>query len=412
MSEQHERKPKRHWRRIIGGMIAAGVIVAALVQAFRPQPLPVDLAEISRGPLHVNVEAEGQTRVADVYVVSAPLAGRMQRIEVQAGDRVVAGETILASIRPTASVFLDVRSRRQAETSVQTARAAMNLGSAERDRARAELHYAKSELARAETLARQGNVPVRTLDRARLSLRTARAALNTARASLAVRQSELDTAEAALIDPLAIGGGTDCCIALKAPVDGQVLRLLQESEQVVAAGTPLVEIGNPRDLEVVVDLLSSDAVRVEVGAATEIVGWGGAHPLPARVRRIEPFGFTKVSALGIEEQRVNLIIDFTGPAESRARLGHGYRVEARISLWHGENVLRVPVGALFREGNDWAVFLASDGAAHLQIIELGRRNRRQAEVTAGLEPGAWVILHPSDRISEGSTVAARENSAR
>ena len=339
MSEQQSGKDRSHWRRIIGGGLVAAVIIAVLSYAFYPQPLPVDLAEIGRGPLEVTVEAEGQTRVADVYVVSAPVAGRMQRIEVQAGDPVVAGDTVLVSIRPTASAFLDVRSRRQAETTVQTARAAMNLARAERDRARAELDYAENELTRAETLAEKGNVSASALDRARLGRRTARAALNTARAALAVRQSELDTAETALIDPMANGGGSGCCITLKAPVDGRVLRLLQESEQVVAAGTPLVEIGNPRDLEVVVDLLSSDAVRVKLGAATEIVGWGGGRPLPAKVRRIEPFGFTKISALGIEEQRVNLIIDFTGPAEGRARLGHGYRVDARINENGGDKLV-------------------------------------------------------------------------
>jgi HlyD family secretion protein len=405
-------RPKRHWRRIAAGAVVAIVIALALYYAFRPQPIPVDLAEVTVGVLEVDLEAEGQTRVADVYVVSAPVAGRMQRIEAQVGDEITAGETVLASIRPTAASFLDVRSRRQAEATVRTARAATNLARAERDRARAELDYAESELRRAEALAEKGNISASTLDRARLSVRTAQAALHTGRAALAVRQSELDTAEAALIDPLSGSEGAGCCITLKAPVDGRVLRILKESEQVVAAGMPLIEIGDPRDLEVVVDLLSSDAVKVKVGAAAEIVGWGGDEALAARVRRIEPFGFTKVSTLGIEEQRVNLILDFVGPPQARARLGHGYRVDARIRLWRGENVLKVPVAALFRERNEWAAFVVAAGVARLQPIQIGRRNQRHAQVLSGLEAGASVVLHPSDRVVDGTVIEQRQRGAK
>jgi HlyD family secretion protein len=412
MSENQEYKPKRHWRRLVGGGVIGLVVVAGLTYALRKQPLPVDLATVERGPLAVTIEAEGRTRVADVYVVSAPVIGRMQRIEARAGDRVVAGETVLASIRPTAAAFLDVRSRRQAESVVRTARAATNLARASRDRARAELDYAQNELKRAEALARKGTIAVSALDRARLSVRIANSALQTGRAALAVRQSELATAEAALIDPLTSGDEASCCIALKAPVDGRVLRLLQESEQVVIAGTPLIEVGDPENLEIVVDLLSSDAVRVKVGAVAEIVGWGGNSHLAAVVRRIEPFGFTKISTLGIEEQRVNLIIDFTGPSTDRARLGHGYKIDARIRLWLGEDVVKVPVAALFRENNDWAVFVANDGIARIARVGIGHRNSREAEVVSGLEPGAQVVLHPSDRIADLVKIEPRQDALR
>jgi HlyD family secretion protein len=397
-----------YWRRTIAGTAAALAVAVTLVYAFWPRPVPVDMATVERGDLTVHIDAEGETRVRDVYVVSAPIAGRMLRIERKAGDVVTAGKTLLARIQPSAPTFLDARSRRQAEAEVKAAEAAMLLARAERDRAAAELDYADAELERARALSSRGNISASNLDRAEMEVKTRRAALATAGAQLEVRRFELETARAALIEPAArldeIG---TCCVDLPAPIDGSVLRILTESEGVVQAGTPLVEIGDPRDLEIVVDLLSSDAVKVAPGAAVLIGGWGGGQDLKGTVRRVEPFGFTKTSALGIDEQRVNVIIDFDGDPEQRAKLGHGFRVDTRIEIWRGEGLLTLPVSALFREGDTWAVFAVRDARAVLTPVDIGQRNGRRAEVLNGLQAGDRVILHPSDRIDDGIAVEAR-----
>jgi HlyD family secretion protein len=324
-------------RVLIWGALAA-LLGGGLTYAFWPEPVPVDLGEVARGPVRVTVDEEGRTRVKEVYVVSAPVAGRMRRIETHVGDAVVAGETVLATIEPTAPTFLDVRSRTQAESAVRAA-----------------------EAAKRETISQ------RALDSAELEVKTRQAAVSTAQASLRVKTFELETARASLIVP-----GNDetsgqeagsCCVEVRAPVSGRVLRVLQESESVVPAAAPLIEIGDPQDLEIEVDLLSRDAVKIKEGAAVLIEDWGGGTTLAGRVRRVEPYGFTKISALGIEEQRVNVIIDFTDPLDKWRRLGHGYRVETRIIVWEGTDVLNVPLGALFRHGDAWAVFVDSEGRA-------------------------------------------------
>ena len=386
------------------------VVLAGLLYAFWPQPVQVDTATIARGAMEVTIDGEGRTRVRDVYVVSAPVPGRVQRIESRSGDEVSAGKTLLAIVRPTDPTFLDRRARAQAEASIKTAEAGFALARAERSRARAELDFASAELVRARKLAERGNLSQRNLDKAVLAERTARAALATAAAGLTMRSYELETARAALIQP---GSGEDvsdnaaCCVEVFSPVDGRVLRVLHESEAVVAAGTPLLEIGDPGDLEIVADLLSSDAVRVTEGAPVSIEDWGGGDLLSGRVRRIEPSGFTKISALGIEEQRVNVIVDFTQERSRRVRLGHGYRVEVRIAVWRGVDVLRLPLGALFRTNEDWAVFAIVDGVAATRTVRIGHRNNHVAEIVGGLAEGDVVILHPGDQIADGVRVAAR-----
>jgi HlyD family secretion protein len=365
--------------------VIVALVAGALVYAFLPQPVPADLAKVARGALRVTVDDEGRTRVKEVYVVSAPLAGRVLRIERHVGDPVKAGETVLATIQPTAPTFLDLRGKAQAEAAVHAAEAALRLAEAELTRAQAELEFARSDL-------------------------TSEAAVAAAEAALRVKTFDLETARASLIEPGNEAGmrrEEGCCVSVRAPVDGRVLRLVQESEAVIAAGAPLVEIGDPRDLEVVVDLLSRDAVRVREGAEVEIDQWGGDVTVAGRLRRIEPTGFTKVSALGIEEQRVNVIIDFTDPPADWQSLGHGYRVEAHIVVWQGEDVLKVPVSALFRHGEAWAVFALADGRARLRTLEVGHRNALAAEVLAGLEEGEQVVLYPSDRLFDGAAVTAR-----
>ncbi len=391
--------------------LAILVVAAGLVLAFRPQPVPVDLAVAERGELVVTVADDGETRVREVYVVSAPLPGQVLRFVGDVGDPVTAAESVLANILPTQPTFLDVRTRSELEAAVQAAEAAKALAEAEVARAQAQVEYAIAEYRRAERLFERGNVSEAALDRARMELRTEEAALLTSRASLTMREFELETARASLILPSVTDGETDrqagCCFAVRAPVDGRILRIFRESEGVVEAGAPLVEIGDPRDLEIVVDLLSTDAVQVEEEADAFIEGWGGGERLAGRVRRVEPYGFTKTSALGIDEQRVNVIVDFTEPVERWQSLGHGYRVEVAIVVWRDPDVLKVPVGTLFRERGDWAVFTVEDGTATLRRIEIGHMNGAEAEVLDGLEPGETVILHPSDRIAEGVLVEAR-----
>ncbi|MCB2101308.1 MAG: HlyD family efflux transporter periplasmic adaptor subunit, partial [Rhodobacterales bacterium] len=276
---------------------AAAVAGAALWVALRPKPVPVDLVTVDHGPLVVTVDEEGYTRVRDLYVVSAPIAGHLLRIQRRAGDPVRAGETVLAEILPTAPAFNDRRTQAELQARARTAEAALSLARADVTRAKAQLAFARDEFSRADRLAAQGTVPQSTRDKAETEMRTRQAELDSARAQLKVRAFELETAKAALIEPgddSAVANSDTCCVHIQAPVDGRVLRLIAESEQVVAAGQALLEVGDPRALEVVVELLSEDAVGVRPGARATIEDWGGP-PLAATVRRIEPYGFTKVS---------------------------------------------------------------------------------------------------------------------
>jgi len=399
-------------------ILAVGVpLLAGLAYAFRPQPVPVDLVTIGRGVMTVTVDDEGWTRVRDLFVVSTPVAGRTLRVAVRAGDPVVEGETAIATILPSDPSFLDVRSRTQAEAALEAANAALTLADAEVAKARAELDFARSDLERTRTLAQSKTASPRALDLAVLEVRTREAALATAEADRRMRQHQVATARAALIDPSGVSpgvaaGSAACCVTVRAPVTGRILRLMTQSEGVVAAGTPIAEIGDVRDLEILVQLLSTEAVRISEGAPVRIEQWGGGTVLAGRVRRIEPYGFTKVSALGIEEQRVNVIIDFTDDHERWAALGHGYRVEVRIVVWQGADVMTLPMGALFRDGGQWAVFVEAQGRAQRRPVTLGWMNGVEAEVRGGLEPGERIVLHPSDRVVDGIRITGRTVQAR
>ena len=393
------------------------LVAAALAVAFWPRPLPVDMAVAARETLRVTVRGEGETRVREVFLVSSPIAGELLRIDAEVGDPVVAGETVLADIRPEVPAFLNVRTRTEREAALHAAEAALVLASAEVERDEAELEYAQAEFERARELAARGNISTSRLDQARTLVRTRQAALSTAQAALRVRAFELENAKAALIDPdeaLAAGAGAegggsgDCCFPILAPITGQILQVIQESATVVRPGSPLLEIGDPADLEIVVDYLSTDAVRISPGDHVLIERWGGPGVLLGQVRRIEPYGFTKTSALGIDEQRVNVIIDFAVERAVWERLGHGYRVETAVVLWEAPDALAVPLGALFRQGEEWAVFAVEEGRARLRPLKLGRRNDEQAQVLEGLEEGERVVLYPSDRVSDGVMVTERE----
>lgn len=393
-------------RRLLFLATIAVVLSAALLWAFRPDAVLVDLAPLARGAVTVSIAEEGRTRVRDVFVVSAPVAGRLQRVTRRAGDAVTAGETELAVLEAATPGFLDARARAQAEAALKAAEAARDLAAAELEKARAELAFAEIEAQRVGKLASTDVASKRALDIAAVELRTRKAAVATAEAALRLRHHEVETARAQLMDPAA-AGSAGTCITLRAPVTGTVLRLLQESEAVVAAGTPLIEIGDPGDIEIVAEMLTSDAVRLPPAARVVVEGWGGAAPLTGRVRRVEPSGFAKISALGVEERRVLVLADFTSPREQYERLGHGFRLDLRFVLSQVQGVATVPVGALFRQGDDWAVFAVEDGVARRRIVSVGLIDEAAAEIRSGLAEGQPVVVHPSDRVENGVRVTPR-----
>lgn len=406
------------WKRwiIVSGLGLAGILLT--VWALRPQPVPVDTAVIARGALEVTVTEEGRTRVRDVYTVSTPIAGTIERSPREVGDEVTAGETVVAIIRPSVPGFLDARSLREAEAIVAAAEAMVDSARAQVREAEAQLAFARNEHARATELHQKEAVSASRLEEVQTARSTAEARLASAQATLTAYQHVQQMARARMVGPHVDDrregagegdGGGDCCLPIYAPVDGRVLTVQHESEQVVSAGTALIELGDPRQLEVVADLLSSDAVRIEKGASARIDGWGGAKPLAAKVRTGEPAGFTKVSALGIEEQRVRVILDFEGGPEERPRLGHGYRVMAHVAVERIENSALVPLAALFRRGDTWAVFVADAGdRASERVVTIGARTSREAAVLTGLEAGERVVLHPSDRVADGTRIRERD----
>lgn len=399
------------WMRRTLGIAALVALGAGAVWFAWPRPIAVDLATLTKGPMEVTIDDEAKTRVRHVYTVSAPIAGKVLRISppLHIGDRVTKDETVMAVMQPTLPSFHDARTHEELRSALAAADAAVSLAAAEMRRIEAALAFSRTELARAEALARTEAISLKALDGAKFDLETNEAALASAKAQLEVRRNERDSVAARLGEQW--GGTPDpdpaCCVQLRAPVTGSVLNIIQESEGVVQAGAPLIEIGDPLDLEIVADLLSTDAVLIKPGAPVWIDNWGGL-PVQGRVERVDPAGFTKISALGIEEQRVRTTIDFTDPPAKWSALGHDYRVIVHVTIWKADDVLTVPVGALFRQGDDWAVFAVSDGRARATIITVGQRNNRMAEVLSGLDAGDRVVLHPSDRITNGVSVAERD----
>lgn len=387
-------------RRLIP-IAAVLAVLAFLVWAFLPRAVEVELADVVPRPLEVVVEEEGEARIREVFTVSATIAGKLQRIGLHAGDEVSEGEPV-ASIGPAAPVLLDSRARAVAEAAAAAAQAATELARAQLAQAEASRDFAQGEANRAVALFQKGAMSARAHDTAIREQRTAEAAVASAVANLAVREKELESA-LAMLRPDAPGNGSSCCVDILAPVSGKVLRVLTESEQVVQPGTPILELGDPGNLEIVVELLSRDAVRVAEGAAATVSGWGGPS-VAAQVERVEPSAVTRVSALGIDEQRVTVVLRLTGAPDAWQGLGHGFRVIARIALWREEGVLTIPLGALFRDGPDWATYVVRDRRAEVQRIVLGERNEDYAQVLEGLAAGDRVILHPSDQVVPGVSV--------
>lgn len=395
--------------RLVVLMIALGV-VAAIVFAFRPQPAAVDVASVVRGPLEVTVDEDGRTRIRDRYIVSSPLAARVQRIRLDAGDAVKAGETVLAVLEPTDPALLDARAYLEAEARVRRASAALARMAPELAAATARREHAAVELDRVKTAFNRGGSTQRELDAALLLDRTAREDLEAARFAQEIARFELELAEAALLRtrPAAEGDPAPEQLVINSPITGRVLRVIHESEAVVSPGSPLLEIGDPADLEIEVDVLSTDAVQIQPGAAVSIEHWGGEHALKGVVRLVEPRAFTKISALGVEEQRVNVIIDFTDPFEKWSSLGDGFRVEARIVTWRADDVVKAPAGALFRSGGQWSVFVVADGKAALRPVTPGRRSSLEVQIVDGLEAGETIIIHPGDSVRDGAPVLPRQ----
>jgi HlyD family secretion protein len=404
---------KRKTRTIVTLAVGA-LVIAALVAVFWPQPVLVDLGRVTRGPMMVTIDEEGRTRVAEPYVVSTPVAGLLQRVTVKPGDAVVRHETVVAHMHPTNPAALDVRTREQAEAAVDAALAALRVAEADHNASLARAELAETDLARAESLAERQVASPAALDRARQEARIAEAAVETAEAAIAMRQAQLANARAQLIgfDDQGLAAALDADasedIPVFAPADGRILRVIQESETTLPAGAPIMEIGDIEgDLEVVVELLSSDAVQVSVGDRVIIEDWGGPQALDGVVERIDPFAVTKVSALGVEEQRVPVTVSLMCPPEARCALGHGYRVEVRIVVWESPASLIVPSSAMFRTGDSWSTFVAEDGRAVLRAVEIGRTNGTESEVLSGLAEGEEVVLFPSAAVSDGQRIARR-----
>lgn len=394
-------------RRSIGWLASALVAGALLAWSLWPRPEPVEIAEVTTGPISVTLDEEGETRVRERFVVSAPVAGRLLRIELEPGDPIVAGETVLAIFQPRDPTPLDPRSRAEAEAEVKALEAELERARHERASRKVELDFAKRECNRARALGDQGILSEDRLDAAHLEESRAIEALSAAEHSVASATHRLASARARLLNLGEPHRRGDAPLSIRAPIDGVVLRLNRESESVVEAGEPLIEVGNPNDLEIVADYLSRDAVRIRPGARVLIERWGGEGSLEARVRRVEPSGFTKISALGVEEKRVNVVIDLVTPSAERAGLADGFRVETRIVVLQCEDVVQIPTGSLFRRGEDWAVFAVEEGRARLRAVEIGARTPESVEVYAGLQSGDEVVVHAGDAISDGVRVTPR-----
>lgn len=393
--------------RILLALLVAAVAIAVFV-ALREPAVNVEIGQAQRGTLVVTIDDLGETRVTNLYVVSAPITGQLLRVPLKPGAQVVPRSTVLGRIQPVEPSPLDARAYAQAVAEIRSLQSQLSAAQSRVSQSRAEQILAEREFTRASDLAGRGFVSRANVDRARAARDRSRAAFSEANQTVAATAQSLQAARSSLLvaGTKAKGAGA---VDVTSPVAGFILRVPQESERVVVAGTPLVEVGDPDRLEIVTDLLSADAVRVRPGADVLIEDWGGERPLKGRVRLVEPYGFTKISSLGVEEQRVNVVIDFAEPREAWLRLGHGYRATVRIVTSAAPNVLRVPISAIFRTGREWSVFVIdSGGRARLKMVNAGRMNDEEAEIVSGLAVGERVILHPSDKVEDGVRVRERD----
>ncbi len=389
------------WRRRLP-WFGAAALVALIVAGLWPAAVPVEVAAVRRGPLVVTVDEEGMTRVKNRYVITAPVAGQLRRIDWKAGAEVVAGKTVLAVIEAGGADFLDARLQAQAEARVKAAEAAREAALAQRTRAESAAALAAAEDSRARGLRASNVISAQEADLARTRRETAAAELRAAEFAAQVAGFELQQAQALLSRGLAGGSGEP--LVITSPVSGRILRVMQESSRMVSAGFPLLEVGDPTDLEVRIEALSRDGVAIRPGARVMLEQWGGSEPLAARVRLVEPSAFTKISALGVEEQRVYVIADFTDPVEKRPTLGDSYRVESRVVTWESASSLQAPAGALFRQGAEWRAFVVEGGRVALRTVKPGRSNGVQTEIVEGLREGEQVVVYPGDKVRSGARV--------
>ncbi len=372
-----------------------------------PKPVSVDTARARLGAMETIVEEEGINRIRDVYIVSSPVSGKLLRLELETGDRVVAGETIVATIAPIDPVMLDVRTQRELTAALESARDAREVAVIQESKAKRELAFARSELLKAQRLAGQHIISLSQLDQRILEADISEKAFMAANAQLKMREHDLEIALVRLEKTSTeADAAKGCCTTIKSPASGIILTKLLQSEGVVQAGTPILEIGDKLKSEIVVDLLSTDALNIKPNTAARIRGWGG-RDLAAVVTKIEPSAFTKISALGIEEQRVKTILELTGPVGDRQQLGHQFRVVADIVVWQSSAALQVPISSLVRKGRIWAIFKIADSKVILTEVEIGHMSTQTAEVTKGLAEGDTVVVHPSDQVIDGVSVSIR-----
>lgn len=400
----------KKWLRRAGPLLVAVLILAGIVYGFWPRPVEVDLGEVTRGPMRVTVDDEGKTRIRERYIVSAPLAGSLRRVPLKPGSTVVAGETILALIEPVDPSLLNPREKASALEHVKVAESALRQAEIRTAAARKEHTLAMQQLARVKKSYEAGVGSIEDLHIAEAREQVRAENVRDDESGEKVAAFNLSVAKAALIEagPKSALPGDNGKREVRSPIDGKVLKVYQESEAVMTPGSPILILGNPADLELEIEVLSTEAVKITPGNRVIVERWGGEYPLTARVRLIEPMGRTKISALGVEEQRVKVIADFIDPPEKWSRLGDEYRVEARVVVWEAADVIRVPAGALFRmPDGGWAVYAMRDGAAVLTPVQIGHTSGLEAEVLGGLEPGDRVVLHPSDRVKPGVRIVGR-----
>ncbi|MCW1884081.1 efflux RND transporter periplasmic adaptor subunit [Luteolibacter flavescens] len=391
-------------RRLIPWAIG-GALIALVAMGLKPQPTEVETGVVARAPLTVRVSEEGKTRIRNRYVVAAPLSGRMRRVPLKPGDEVKAGETILTAIEPVAAPLLDPRAKSLAEAVVATREAARSRASETLKAAESAKELADINLKRIQSLT-GGAISQADRDRVEMEGSMRAADVRAAEFALKAAEHEVEQARASLERPAITLEGN--ALEVKSPVSGRLLNVMQESETVVTAGMAIAEIGDPVDIEIEAEILSRDAVTMKPGDSVSVEQWGGTEALEARVRRIEPAAFTKISALGVEEQRVYVLCDLVNPPEQAKSLGDRYRVEVRVAVWHSDDVLVVPAGALFREGNAWKTFVFRDGKAQAVTLEAGRTDGHFTEVISGLAAGDEVLLHPPDTVKDGTPVKKRE----
>jgi len=395
----------KHFLRWVLSWIVVLLLLLLIVWGFWPKPVTVETAAAGYSALTVRVSEEGKTRIRNRYVVAASVAGRMRRVALKPGDEVRAGETLLTVIEPAASPMLEPRAREQAEAEVAMREAAGKQAAQSLEAARAASKLADADRERVRSVRRSGTVSDADRDRAEGEAAIKAAEVRAVEFSIQVNDFRLAQARAALAHPE--DGSANELMEIKSPVSGRVLKVMQESERIVTPGLAILEVGDPQDLEVEAEILSRDAVAIMPGSAVEIEQWGGDAPLTGRVRRIEPAAFTKISALGVEEQRVIVLCDLIDPPPAARALGDRYRVEVRVAVWHSDKVLVVPAGALFREGNVWKTFVFSGGRAHARTVEAGHSDGRHTEVLSGIAAGAEVLIHPPDTVKDGTRIVRR-----